>query len=88
MIDTMTCSKDFQTYEENEIVTQAAPHDPRFKKMAFDGYSQRKLELAIDQLKKKVCQVTLSGTDNPTVSTIFEKASSSSSSSLIWKRAD
>jgi len=51
--------------------------------MAFDGYSQRKLELAIDQLKKKFCQVTLSGTDNPTASTIFENASS-----LIWKRAD
>jgi len=78
----------FSGYEENEIVTQAALLDLRFKKMAFDGYSQRKLKLAIDQLKKKVCQVTLPGTDNPTASTSFVNASSSSSSSLIWKRFD
>lgn len=78
----------FSGYEENEIVSQAALLDPRFKKMAFDGYSPRKLELAIEQLKKKVCQVTLPGTDNPTASTSFLNASSSSSSSLIWKRFD
>eukprot|EP00102_Acyrthosiphon_pisum_P015783 XP_008186494.1 PREDICTED: gastrula zinc finger protein XlCGF62.1-like [Acyrthosiphon pisum] len=60
--------------------------------MAFNGFNQRKLELAIDQLKRKVCQVTLPGTANPTTSTIVENPSSSSSStpstSLLWKIFD
>jgi len=71
----------FSSYEDNEIVTQAALLDPRFKKMAFNGFNQRKLELAIDQLKRKVCQVTLPGTANPTTSTIVENPSTSFSSS-------
>lgn len=71
----------FSSYEDNEIVIQAALLDPRFKKVAFNGFNQRKLELAIDQLKRKVCQVTLPGTANPTTSTIVENPSTSFSSS-------
>lgn len=41
----------FSWYEDNEIVTQAALLDPRFKKMAFKS---RKLDIAIDQLKRKI----------------------------------
>lgn len=79
----------FSGYDENEIVTQAALLDPRFKKMAFYGYNTRKLDLAIDQLKRKVCQVTLPGIDNPTASTRGENPSfSSSSQSLLWKQFD
>ena len=82
----------FSSYEDNEIVTQAALLDPRFKKMAFNGFNQRKLEVAIDQLKRKVCQVTLPGAANSTTSTIVENPSTSSSStpstSLLWKIFD
>lgn len=38
----------FTGYEDNEIVTQAALFDPRFKKMAFSGYNPRKLEVSIN----------------------------------------
>jgi len=54
---------------------------------ALNGFNQRKLELAIDHLKRKVCQVTLPGTTNKTTATIVENPSSSStpSTSLLWK---
>lgn len=78
----------FSGYEDNEIVTQAAPLDPRFKKIAFNGYNPRNLDLPIDHLKRKVCQVILPGTDNLTTSTRSENASFSSSPSLLWKNFD
>jgi len=61
--------------------------------MAFNGFNQRKLELSIDQLKRKVCQVTLPGIANPTTSTIVENSSTSFSSStpstsLLWEIFD
>lgn len=49
-----------------QIVTQAALLDPRFKKLAFDAYHVRKLEIAMEQLKANVCQVTITETENPT----------------------
>jgi len=56
----------FRGYEDIEMVTQAALLDPRFKKLAFDGYHVRKLEIAMDQIKAKFCQVTITETENPT----------------------
>lgn len=38
----------FLGYEDNEIVAQAALLDPRFKKIAFNGYHPRKLEITIE----------------------------------------
>ncbi|KAL4085334.1 hypothetical protein QTP88_027193 [Uroleucon formosanum] len=51
----------FSGYENNEIVTQAALLYPRFKKIVFNRYNPRKLDLAIGHLKRKVCQVILPG---------------------------
>lgn len=79
----------FRGYEDNEIVTQAALLDPRFKKLAFDGYHARKLEIAMDQLKAKVCQVTITETENPTtVLGTNNNSVPSTSTSLVWKMFD
>lgn len=79
----------FKGYEDNEIITQAALLDPRFKKLAFDGYHDRKLEIAMDQLKAKVCQVTITETENPTtVLGTNNNSVASTSTSLVWKMFD
>lgn len=54
----------FSGYEDNEIVAQAALLGPRFKKIAYNCYHPKKLEITIEQLKKKICQVNLYGADN------------------------
>lgn len=79
----------FKGYEDNEIVTQAALLDPRFKKLAFDGYHVRKLEIAMDHLKTKVCQVIITETENPkTVIGTSNNNSTNDSTSLVWKMFD
>lgn len=55
--------------------------------MAFNGYNPQKLDMAIDQLKRKICQVTFPETDNPTLNPTRSE-SASSSSSLLWKKFD
>ncbi|KAL4141993.1 hypothetical protein QTP88_004525 [Uroleucon formosanum] len=81
MIDTM---KRFQ----NNITIPNEAH-VLIQKNCINGYNPRKLDLAIDHLKRKICQVILPVTDNLTTSTRFENASSSSSSpSLLWKNFD
>lgn len=76
----------FLGYEESEIVTQAALLDPRFKKIAFSGYHSRKLDLAIELLKRKVCQMHLPGVDNEI--TPANESAATPKSSLLWKNFD
>jgi zinc finger BED domain-containing protein 1 (E3 SUMO-protein ligase ZBED1) len=77
----------FAGYEDNEVVTQSALLDPRFKKLSFNGYSPRKLQIAIEQLKQKVCQVTIAETEtNMTQSRAPTNAENSQS--LLWKTFD
>jgi len=77
----------FKHYEDNDIITQAALLDPRFKKLAFDGYHVRKLEIAMEHLKKKVCQVPITETENP-IDLSKTTNITNDSTSLIWKTFD
>lgn len=78
----------FKYYEDNEIVTQTALLDPRFKKLAFDGYHVRKLAIAMDHLKNKVCQVTITETENPIAELSTTTTTTNDSTSLVWKIFD
>lgn len=51
-----------RTYEENELVTQSALLDPRFKKLAFSNTSERRLTNAMSLLRAKVCTISLPNT--------------------------
>lgn len=77
----------FKYYEDSEVITQAALLDPRFKKLAFDGYHARKLEIAMDHLRTKVCQVTLPETENP-IAESGTTTTTNDSTSLVWKMFD
>lgn len=78
----------FKYYEDNEVITQTALLDPRFKKMAFDGYHVRKLEIAMEHLKNKVCQVTITETENPISESSTTTTTTNDSTSLVWKMFD
>lgn len=74
--------------EGNELVTQAALLDPRFKKLAFCNTSSIKYNQAFEQLKNKVCLVSLPPTTS-TATTISQTPSQGSrTASLIWKTFD
>jgi len=76
-----------RTYEENELVTQSALLDQRFKKLAFSNTSERRLTNAMSLLRAKVCTISL---PNTIVSTDVPVAQESptSSQSLLWKSFD
>jgi len=73
--------------EDNDLVTQAALLDPRFKKLAFSNLSEQKLTNALNKLKQKVCsvQVVEENTHNHNPPLMDE---SGTSSSLLWKSFD
>ncbi|CAI6354104.1 unnamed protein product [Macrosiphum euphorbiae] len=74
-------------FEDNDLVTQAALLDPRYKKLAFSNVSEQKLTNALNNLKEKVCYVQVEDTNshNYNPQQIDE---SSTSSSLLWKSFD
>lgn len=78
----------FIGYEDNELVTQAALLDPRFKKLSFNGYNPRKLQIALDHLKTKVCQVNLPELENSINFTVTIPSTNTPSSSILWKEFD
>lgn len=41
--------------EDNDLVTQAALLDPRYKKLAFTNISEQKYTNALNKLRQKVC---------------------------------
>lgn len=78
----------FAGYEDKELLTQAALLDPRFKKLAFNGYSAYKLQIAIDQLKNKACQVTIPGSEDPNIVMDHSLVNAGCSTSILWKNFD
>jgi len=74
-------------WEENELVTQSALLDPRFKKLAFSNTSERKLTNAMSSLKRKVCSISIPNTITNTDTSIAQEASTHSQS-LLWKSFD
>lgn len=72
-------------FEDNDLVTQAALLDPRYKKLAFSNVSEQKLTNALNKLKQKVCSVQVEDTNSTQIQQIDE---SSTSSSLLWKSFD
>lgn len=45
--------------EDNDLVTQAALLDPRYKKLAFTNISEQKYTNALKKLRQKVCSVEI-----------------------------
>lgn len=74
-------------WEENELVTQSALLDPRFKKLAFSNTSERRLTNAMSSLKTKVCSISIPSTITNTDTSIAQEASTHSQS-LLWKSFD
>lgn len=73
--------------EENELVTQSALLDPRFKKLAFSNTSERKLTNAMILLKTKVCSISYPNAITDKVTAITQQPETLSQS-LLWKSFD
>jgi len=75
--------------EDNDLVTQAALLDPRYKKLAFTNISEQKYINALNKLRQKVCSVEIEDTHTQHDNTHTQQSDeSSTSSSLLWKSFD
>lgn len=75
--------KRFDEIEDNELISQAAILDPRFKKYGFR--SENKFDKALDILRTRISNIKLPSDSNPEQSLETVTSTSKPSSSLLWK---
>lgn len=73
--------------EVNELVTQSALLDPRFKKLAFSNTTEIKLTNAMTLLRTKVCSISIPNSITNTDTAITQQFETQSQS-LLWKSFD